>query len=133
MTVERGSMLPLVGALAFTGLVIVALAADTALLAATYREAAFAADAGAEAGAAMIQPEAAYAGAIVLDVDAARDVGVQAALTARERPERVAVATATPDRICVDVTQPNGTRFLGAIQVAPAMVTVTACAEPRAG
>jgi hypothetical protein len=126
-------MLPLVGALAFTGFIVVALAADSMLLAATYREVAFAADAGAEAGAAMIDHGAAYDGAILLDTDLARETGVRAALGARERHGRFAHATATPDRVCVDVSQPHGTRFLGAIGVAPVTVTVTACAEPRAG
>ena len=130
---ERGSMVPLVGALAFTGLVIIALAADTALLAATYREVAFAADVGAEAGAAILDHDAAYDGSILLYHQAARETAARAALNARDRPARTVFASATDDRICVDVTQPHGTRFLGAIGVAPVTITVTACAEPRAG
>ena len=59
---ERGSMLPFLGALFFVGFVLLGLALDTALLAATYREAAFAADAGAEAGAAQLESGAAYGG-----------------------------------------------------------------------
>ena len=47
---ERGSMLPFLGALFFVGFVLLGLALDTALLAATYREAAFAADACASCG-----------------------------------------------------------------------------------
>ena len=51
---ERGSMLPFMAALIFVGLVVTGLALDAALLAATYREVAFAADVGAEAGAAEL-------------------------------------------------------------------------------
>ncbi|MGB5188360.1 MAG: hypothetical protein WBO84_14665, partial [Acidimicrobiia bacterium] len=89
---ERGSMLPYLGALFFVGFVVLGLALDTALLAATYREAAFAADAGAEAGAAQLESGAAYAGEVVLDRETAVAAAEAASLSARSRAGRTANA-----------------------------------------
>ncbi len=125
---ERGSMLPLLAVLIFVALTVTALAADVATFAATYREVAFAADAGAEAGAGTIDPAAAYAGTLRIETSAAVGIATDAALRARPRPERTATATADPNRVCVTVSQPFTPRFLPA-----ATVTVTGCAEPRRG
>ncbi len=128
---EQGSMLPFMAALIFVGLVVTGLALDVALLAATYRETAYAADVGAEAGAAVIRGTP--GGELLLDVDGAESTGVTAALGARPRPDRSAVATASDTVICVTVTTVYEPRILGSIGIAPAQVTVEACAEPRAG
>lgn len=133
MTHERGSMLPMLGALIFAGLVVLGLAADVAVYAATYRDAAFAADAGAEAGAAMLAPPAAYEGDLTLEPAVAADVAVAEAEAARPRPGRSATATPEPGRICVTVTQLHQNRFLLALGIGPTTIVVTGCAEPRQG
>ncbi len=125
---ERGSMLPFMAALIFVALAVVALASDVIAFAATYREAAFAADAGAEAGAGVIDRVAAYGGELRLDPTAAAVVAREAALGARPRTGRTATVDATPVRVCVTVSEPFAPRFGPA-----AMVNVTGCAEPRRG
>ena len=130
---ERGSMMPMLMALVFAGLVVLGLATDIAVLASTYREAAFAADAGSEAGASVIAEGAAYDGELVLDPQAAEAAAVAAALAARNRPERTAAATAQDARICTTVTQPYAPRFIGRLGIGQAEVTVTSCAAPRQG
>ena len=130
---EPGSVLPMLGALIFAGLVVLGLAADVALYAASYRDAAFAADAGAEAGAAILAPSAAYGGDLTLDADQAIGIAVAAAESARPRTGRSASAMAEPGRICVTVTQAHVTRFIQALGIGPAAIVVTGCAEPRQG
>lgn len=129
---ERGSMLPFMAALIFTGLVVIGLALDASLLAATYREAAFAADVGAEAGAAELAADS-YGGDPVLDPERAEASAADAALSARPRVGRSAVASADPARVCVSVTDRYQPRILGAVGVGPEVITVEACAEPRRG
>jgi len=129
---ERGSMLPFMAALFFVGLVVTGLALDTALLAATYREAAFAADVGAEAGAAELVPGG-FSGEPRLDPARAQSSAVDAAVSARPRPGRTAVAVADPTSVCVSVTDRYEPRILSAIGAAPVDLTVEACAEPRIG
>jgi hypothetical protein len=126
---ERGSMLPFMAALIFVGLVVVALALDATMLAATYREVAFSADVGAEAGAAAITDD----GNLTLDPDRAETTGVEAALAARFRTGRIADADAGPDRVCVVVTDVYEPRILGALGVGPTEISVEACAEPSRG
>ena len=126
-------MLPLLAALIFTGLVVVGLALDVGLYAATYRETAFAADVGAEAGAAMIDPGAAYAGRLELDPDAAAATAVEAAASARPRFGRTTAVAVDRRSICVVVTQPYTPKILGAFGVGSGEVSVRACAEPRQG
>ncbi len=129
---EQGSMLPFMAALIFVGLVVTGLALDVALLAATYRETAYAADVGAEAGAAVVavgQPGEDPS----LDVAAAEATGVAAALAARPRVGRTATAAAATDEVCVTVTNHYQPRILGGIGIGPSEVTVDACAQPRRG
>lgn len=126
---EQGSMLPFMAALIFVGLVVVGLALDATLLAATYREVAFSADVGAESAAAMITGD----GSLTLDREAAEAVGVAAALDARPRPGRTAVAVAGFDRVCVVVTDAYEPRILGAVGIGPTEISVEACAEPSRG
>ena len=125
-------MLPFMAALIFVGLVVTGLALDAALLAATYREAAFAADVGAEAGAAELAAGG-FGNEPRLDPERAQSTAVDAAVTARPRTGRTAVAVADPAGVCVSVTDRYEPRILGAIGVAPETLTVEACAEPRRG
>ncbi|GMQ85708.1 MAG: hypothetical protein BMS9Abin07_1276 [Acidimicrobiia bacterium] len=129
---EKGSMLPFMAALFFVGLVVTGLALDVALLAATYREVAFAADVGAEAGAAELT-EAAYGETPLLDPSRAETTAVRAALAARPRSGRIAVAGADETGVCLTVTDRYEPRILGAIGIGPAEVTVEACAVPGRG
>jgi len=130
---ERGSMLPYLGALFFIGFVVLGLALDTSLLAATYREAAFAADAGAEAGAAQLDEASAYRGTTRLDRGPAVVAAETASLAARSRSGRTAVASSDGATVCVAVTDRFEPRILGSIGVGTLGVTVRACASPRQG
>lgn len=130
---EDGSMLPAVALLVFAGLVMVALAAGIGTWSATWREAAFAADAGATAGAGMIDEAAVYAGVLRLDPVRAEAEAVRAALQARPRPERSAGATAGADRVCVTIRQPFDPGPLRAVGIGPVEITATACAAPARG
>jgi hypothetical protein len=126
-------MVPYLGALLFVGLVVLGLALDVALLAATYQEVAFAADAGAEAGAAQMESSGAYAGSLRLDRSAAITAAGNAALSAHPRPGRSATATVDGNTVCVTVTDAYRPRVLGAVGVGVRSVTVRACAVPRSG
>jgi hypothetical protein len=130
---ERGSMLPYLGALFFIGFVVLGLALDTSLLAATYREAAFAADVGAEAGAAHLEVSSAYEGTVRLDRGPAIAAAETASLAARSRSGRTAAATTDGTTICVSVTDRFEPRILGSIGVGTQGITVNACASPRQG
>ena len=130
---ERGSMLPYLGALFFIGFVVLGLALDTSLLAATYREAAFAADVGAEAGAAHLEVSSAYEGTTRLDRGPAIAAAEMASLAARSRSGRTAAATTDGTTICVSVTDRFEPRILGTIGVGTQGITVNACASPRQG
>ncbi len=130
---ERGSMLPYLGALFFIGLVVLGLALDTALLAATYQEAAFAADVGAGAGAAQLQEGPAYGGELRLDPSAAVEAAEAASLSARSRAGRNASASTDGARVCVVVTDHYEPRILGAIGIGTEGIAVRACAAPGKG
>ena len=130
---ERGSMLPYLGALLFVGFVLLGMALDTALLAATYREAAFAADAGAEAGAAQLEAGAVYGGDMVLDRKASIAAAETASLAARSRAGRSARATTDGTDLCVVVVDHYEPRILGAVGIGAHGVTVQACAAPGRG
>jgi hypothetical protein len=130
---ERGSMLPYLGALFFVGFVLLGLALDTALLAATYREAAFAADVGAEAGAARLEAGAAYGGEIVLDSARALAAAETASRSARSRAGRTVNASTDGTEVCVVVVDHYEPRILGAVGIGEQGVRVQACAAPRQG
>jgi hypothetical protein len=114
------------------GALAVALSVELGRAGASWREASFAADAGAEAGAAALDPAPAYDDRIRLDPDAAEGRAVGAALAARPRTGRRAEASATTTRVCVVVSQPFPpgllTPFVGGRQI-----TVAACAAPARG
>jgi hypothetical protein len=126
-------MLPYLGALFFIGFIVLGLALDTSLLAATYREAAFAADAGAEAGAAHLEVASAYHGVTNLDRRPAVAAAEAASLAARSRSGRTAAATTDGTTICVWVTDRFEPRILGSIGIGSEGIAVRACATPRQG
>jgi hypothetical protein len=126
-------MIPYLGALLFVGLVVLGLALDIVLLAATYREVSFAADAGAEAGAALMEADGAYGGSLRVDRNAAIAAAGSAALAARPRPGRSASAVVDGNVVCVTVTDIYRPRVLGAVGIGVRDVTVRACATPRSG
>ena len=125
-------MLPFMAALIFVALVVVGLALDVALLGATYRETAFAADVGAEAGAGELAIDS-YGEEVRLDPERAQSTAIDAALAARPRVERTAVAIVDQTVVCVTVTDRYRPRILSAIGIGPELITVDACAEPRRG
>jgi len=130
---ERGSALPLLAVLVLGGMIVAGLAIDLGRWGVTWREAAFAADTGAEAGAAMIDTEAAYRDDLQLDAGRARVVAIDAALGARPRPGRTATATADVTAVCVTVRQQFRPTILRAAGVGPGVIAVEACAVPGIG
>jgi len=128
---ERGSATPLFMLLLIGGTLLLVIALDLGRLAASWREAAAAADAGAEAGAARIDPAAAYRGDLRLDPAAAVRAAEDAAIAFRPRAGREITATAGPHRVCVTVRR----RFrpLAPGFVPAPTIEVTACAVPRRG
>lgn len=126
-------MLPYLGALFFVGFLVLGLALDTALLAATYQEAAFAADVGAEAGAARLEALSAYAGDMQLDRPAAVEAAEAASHAARSRAGRTATASIDGTSVCVVVTDQYAPRILGAIGIGSHGIAVRACAIPGRG
>jgi hypothetical protein len=126
-------MLPYLGALFFIGFLVLGLALDTALLAGTYQEAAFAADVGAEAGAARLDALSAYAGGMQLDRPAALEAAEAASNAARSRAGRTATASTDGTSVCVVVTDHYEPRILGAIGIGTQGITVRACAVPGRG
>ncbi len=130
---ERGSVLPMFAVIVFGGVLVVGLALDLGRWAATWREAAFAADTGATAGAAMIDVGAAYQGRLALDPVRARSTAVAGAADARPRAGRSTTAEVGAARICVTVRQPFRPTLLRAVGVGERTVTATACAVPAQG
>ena len=126
---EMGSMLPMVGGLVLATLVVLLLALDVSIHAAVVREAAFAADVGAETGAAQIDAASRYAGRLAIDEDAAAAAATVAARAARPRPGREVDVTTTPDRVCVTVRQAYRAHL---VQIT-ARATARACAVPAEG
>lgn len=129
---EHGSTLPMFGALVFTSFVVVALAVELAMVGATYRSAAAAADAAAEAGAAMVAPDRAYDDEIVLDVDRAWSESL-AVGTALARPGAAVEVDATLVGVCVTVRDRYVPATLGFLGSPGIDIAVDTCAEPRVG
>ncbi len=129
---DRGTTLPIVALLLFGGALAVALAVEVGRVGAAWREASFAADSGAEAGAAALDPAEAYRGRLLLDPALAEEAAVAAALATRPRPGRTAAARAETDRVCVTVRQPFPTGLLGSV-AAGRVITADACASPSQG
>ena len=129
---NRGTVLPILALLLLGGALAVALAVDLGRCGAAWREASFAADAGAEAGASAIDPEEAYQGRLLLDPTLAEEAAVAAALAARPRTGRVASAEAETARVCVTVHQPFPPGLLGSV-VGGRVIAAAACASPGQG
>ena len=130
---ERGSMLPYLGALFFVGFVLLGLTLDVALLAATYREAAVAADAGAEAGAAYVEMATLYAGDRRIDALTAIDAAERASLAVQPRAGRTVAAATDGFEVCVVVTDRYEPRILGSVGIGGEGIAVRACATPGQG
>jgi hypothetical protein len=129
---DRGTVLPVLALLLVGGALAVALAVDLGRCGAAWREASFAADAGAEAGAAAIDPGAAYRGSLLLDPAMAEEDAVAAALAVRPRAGRTASAEAEATRVCVTVHQPFPPGLLGSVAVGR-VIAAAACASPARG
>lgn len=130
---ERGSVLPLVLGLGVVALVLVGVAVDLLRWGAVVREAGFAADAGASAGAAMLDEASLRAGAVALDPSLAGSEGRRVALLTRPRPERSSSATATADRVCVTVTQGFTPSLLRLVGLGGHIASASSCAYPARG
>jgi len=129
---DRGTVLPVFALVMVGGALAVALTVELGRCGAAWREASFAADAGAEAGAATLDAEAVYAGRIRLDPRAAAETAEEAALAVRPRVGRQAAAEATTTRVCVTVTQPFPPGLLAPF-VHGRPIAVSACASPERG
>ena len=130
---ERGSALPMVMVLIFAGALIMGLALDLGRWASTWREAAFAADAGATAGAATMDVGDAYRGRLRIDTAAAVPAAEQAAIRARPRAGRGVSVDARRGRVCVTVRQPFQPSLLRIAGIGDRTVRVQACAAPAQG
>ena len=129
---DKGTVLPILALLLVGGALAVALTVEVGRIGAAWREASFAADAGAEAGAAAIDPAGAYRGALLLDPALAEQEAVAAALAARSRAERTASADADTTRVCVTVSQPFPFGLLGSVADGR-LIIASACASPGQG
>ena len=129
---DRGTVLPILALLLLGGALAVILSVEVGRCGAAWREASFAADAGAEAGAAAIDPAEAYGGRLLLDPARAQEAAVAAALAARPRSGRTAAAEADPTRVCVAVRQPFPPGLLASMAGGRA-IAAAACASPGQG
>lgn len=130
---ERGSALPSVLLLMVGSLLAIGLAVEVGRWATVTRAVAFAADVGAEAGAAMLDEEAVRAGELALAPTQASDTAITAALEARPAASRRAAADAATVRVCVTVSQTFEPRLLRFAGVGPAEIEATSCAVPGRG
>ena len=130
---ERGSALPSLLMVVVAGLLVLGLALDLGRWASTWREAAFAADAGATAGAAIIDEPRAYRGVLRVDRAAAGPVAVDAATRARPRAGRTVAVQTSNTRVCVTVRQPFRPSLLRAAGIGDRTVRVRSCASPAQG
>jgi hypothetical protein len=125
-------MLPMTVGLVFIALSIVAIVVELSLLGAAYRDVATVADIAAEAGASVLSASDAYGSRIALDVVAAEEEARRVSGTWGSGDEIVTVSI-NQGRLCVtvaDIYRPQTLVFIGVSEVG---VSVTGCAEPRAG
>jgi hypothetical protein len=130
---ERGTVTPVLVILLAAGVAALGLAVDLGRFAAAAREVAYAADAGAEAGAARIDRAGAYAGEIRLDPAEARAAALRGAQRARPRAGRTVEVFADRYRVCVTARLRVEPGLLRAFGVKPWTVASTACASPAVG
>jgi hypothetical protein len=126
-------MLPALAVLVLGATLGLGLAYDLGRWASTWREAAFAADAGAEAGAPALDRGVAYGNTLHLEPRLAEVIAFEAAQTARPRPNRSVVSTADLTEVCVTVVQPFRPSLLRALGIGELSVQAEACAEPIQG
>ena len=122
-------MLPLVGALIFTSLIVIALAIDIALLHTAYLDVGSEADIAAEYGAAMIDETAMHDGSLRLDPERAHS----AATTSARDGSMVVSVDVTDGAICVTVGRQHRTRALTLVGMRDIDIRVRSCASPAAG
>jgi hypothetical protein len=132
MRAEAGTVLPLVGGLAFVALVVLGLVTDVALLHGTYRRTALAADAAAEAGAAMLDPLAVYEARVSLSPDDAA-VEVQRAIQLSDLELNLVAVDVIRDQVCVAVATTHRTVMLVAVGLRDVAVEVRSCAHAAVG
>lgn len=130
---DRGSVLPAIAVIALGGLLFIGIGIDLARWGASWREAAYAADVGAEAGAAIIDEASALGGEVLIDENLATAVAVDAALRARERSGRSATVAVNGDQVCVRVEQPFRTTVARIAGSETLSIAVEACARPARG
>ena len=130
---ERGTVAPFLIILLAAGVAALGLAVDLGRFAAQSREAAHAADAGAEAGAAVLDVDAAYAGRLGVDPGPAAALAAEAARRFRPRQGRSIDVDADRQRVCVTVRQQVSTGLLRVFGVAAWTVTARGCAVPASG
>jgi len=129
---EQGTMLPVTAGLVLVAFSIIAIVVELSLLGAAYRDVATVADLAAEAGASMLSAADAYGSQVELDTAAAEQEARRVSGTWGSGDEIVAV-TIVEGRLCVtvsDLYRPQTLVFIGVTEVD---VSVTGCAEPRAG
>lgn len=130
---DRGSVLPAIAVIALGGVLVIGIGIDLARWGASWREAAYAADVGAEAGAAMIERAAALRGDVSIDETLAVATAVDAALRARQRRGRSATVAVTGVQVCVRVEQPFRTTVARVAGSETLSIAVEACARPAQG
>jgi len=130
---ERGSVLPAILALAFGGLLLLGVAMDLTMWASSHREVAFAADAGAQAGAAAVSEEALRDGQLAIEETAARASAIEAATSSRPRMDRNVTVFVGADQVCVVVEQPFSSGVLAVLSMGSGSVRGSACAIPSRG
>jgi hypothetical protein len=116
--------------LALTSFVMIALVVELALLSATYRVVAGAADAAAESGASMLSVTDAYASELVLDTAAAKSEAMRVVAALSSGDATISVSGA---QLCVTVSDVYRPTTLLNLGVSAVDVTVQSCAEPRRG
>lgn len=130
---ERGTVLPAILALAFGGLLLLGVAIDLTRWASSHREAAFAADAGAQAGAATVSEDSLRLGVLAVDEGLALTVAVQVAEAARPRLGRIVRVVVTGNQVCVEVEQPFAPGLGAALPISTGPVRAHSCAAPARG
>ncbi len=130
---DRGSATPLVLVLLVGGSLLLGVTIDLGRYVATQNEVRRIALEAAEAGAAVIDTEAAYDGQLLLDVTAARRRAIDVATAVLPRRARDVDVAGTITTLCVRVTQrfqPGPARAVGARS---SNVSAERCARPRSG
>jgi len=124
---DRGFVTPAVLVVLLAGIVMAMLAVDIARYAAAAREAAHLADVAAESGAAMIDPDQAYRGRLILDQDAAAEM--VAAIVGEHRFD----GDIRPRRVCVTVITRVRPFLLHLVGARSKRIEASACASPSQG